>query len=41
MADSNQGAFLAASGRQPFVLGGEIRVLGFGRDLGNFDQDLP
>src|SRR5438094_281616 len=41
MADGNQGAFLASSGRQPFVLGGEIGVLGFRRDLGNFDEDLP
>ena len=41
MADGNQGAFLASSGRQPFILGGEIGVLGFRRDLGNFDEALP
>ena len=41
MADGNEGAFLASSGRQPFVLGGEIRVLGFRRDVGHFDEDLP
>src|SRR5215213_711579 len=41
MADRNQGAFLPPAGGNPFVLGGEIRVVRFGGDMGNFDEDLP
>src|SRR5262249_17844902 len=41
MADRNQGTFLSPAGGNPFILGCEIGVLGFRRDLGNFDEDLP
>ena len=41
MADGHQGAFLASSGRQPFVLSRQRRLRRFRRDVGNFDEDLP
>src|SRR5262249_28117223 len=41
MPDGNQSPFLAASARNPPVLCGQIRVFRFGRDMGNFDEDLP
>src|SRR5262245_41067625 len=40
MPDRNQGALLPPAGGNPFVLGGERRVLRFGGDLGHCDEAL-
>jgi hypothetical protein len=41
MTDRNQRALLPAPCRNPFVLGRERGVLGFGGPMGNVDEDLP
>src|SRR5215510_294808 len=40
MPDRNQGTFLPPACGNPFVLGCERGVFGFGGDMGNFDEDL-
>ena len=41
MRQRNQCPFLASSGRDAPVLRRELGLLGFGRDMGNLDQNVP